>query len=40
VLPHTAINRYIGNRDTSYQMKMKNRSKLMKSPKTPVTSRK
>ena len=40
VLPHTAMSRYMGKSDTSYQMKIKKRSMLMKSPKTPVTKRK
>ena len=40
VLPQMAISGYIGKSETSYQMKMKKRSSVMKSPKTPVTSRK
>ena len=40
VLPQTAMSRYMGNSETSNQTKMKKRSRLMKRPKTPATSRK
>jgi hypothetical protein len=39
VLPQMAMSRYMGNRETSNQTKMKNRSRLMNRPKTPATSR-
>ena len=39
VLPQTAMRGYMGKRETSYHTKMKNRSMLMKTPKTPATSR-
>ncbi len=40
VLPQMAMSGYMGKRETSYQTKMKKRSMLMKTPKTPATSKK
>ena len=38
--PIIGVSIFGGKSETSYQTKMKNRSMLMKSPKTPATSRK
>jgi hypothetical protein len=40
VVPQMPMSRYMGNRETSNQTKIKNRSMLIKSPNTPVTSKK